>query len=80
VDVGADRDRAFLVGGIDHAEQRFGGVGGDREQADVIDYDQIDADQLPDRLLMLSSARGRRNSCASVSGVSHATVRPLSIA
>jgi hypothetical protein len=37
VDVGAERDRAFLVGGVDDAEERLGGVGGDREQPDIVD-------------------------------------------
>jgi hypothetical protein len=41
VDIGADRDRAFLVGGVDDSEQGVGGVGGDREQADIIDQDQV---------------------------------------
>jgi hypothetical protein len=49
VDVGADRDRAFLVGGVDDAEERFGGVWGDREQPDIVDQDEIGADQLADR-------------------------------
>ena len=47
----AEGDGAFLVGGVDDSEQRLGGVGGDRQQADVIDYEQIDADQLADRLV-----------------------------
>jgi hypothetical protein len=37
VNVWADRDRAFLVGGVDDAEQRLGGVGADRQESDVID-------------------------------------------
>ena len=45
VDVGADRDRAFLVGGVDDSEERVGGVGGDGQQSDVIDDEQIDPDQ-----------------------------------
>ncbi|HJS95897.1 MAG TPA: hypothetical protein VJ741_16655, partial [Solirubrobacteraceae bacterium] len=49
-DVGADRDRAFFVGGVDHAEQRLRGVGGDRQQADIVNEDEIGADQLRDGL------------------------------
>jgi len=51
VDVRAERDRAFLVGGVDDPEQRFGCVGGNGQQADVIDQDQIGADQLRDRFV-----------------------------
>ena len=50
VDVRGERDRAFLVGGVDDAEQRLGRVRGDRQQADVVDDDQVGADQLADRL------------------------------
>jgi hypothetical protein len=32
VQVRGDRDRAFLVGGVDEAVEAFGGVGGDGEQ------------------------------------------------
>jgi hypothetical protein len=49
VDV-AGRDAAFLVGGIDDPEERLGGVRCHREQADVVDDDQVGADQLADRL------------------------------
>jgi len=41
VDVGAHRDRPFLVGGVDDSEQSVGGVRGDWDQADVIDQDQL---------------------------------------
>ncbi len=41
VDVGADRDRAFLVGGVDDSEQRVGGVGGNRQQSDIVDQDEV---------------------------------------
>jgi hypothetical protein len=37
VQVGADRDGASLVGDVDEAVEAFGGVGSDREQADVVD-------------------------------------------
>lgn len=41
--VRGDRDRAFLVGGVDESVEPFGGAGSDREQADVIDDDQVGA-------------------------------------
>jgi hypothetical protein len=37
VNIGADRERSFFVGGVDDPEQRVGGIGGDWEQADVVD-------------------------------------------
>ena len=37
VQVGGQGDGAFLVGGVDDAVERFGGVGGDREETDVVD-------------------------------------------
>ncbi len=36
VQVGADRDGTFLVGGVDEAVEPFGGVRSDGEQADVV--------------------------------------------
>ena len=48
VQVAGDRQRAPLVGGVDDAEERFGGLEGNREHADVIDHDQIGADQPAD--------------------------------
>ena len=41
----------FLVGGVDDPEEGFGRVGGHREQADVVDQDQVRADQLGDGLV-----------------------------
>ena len=41
VEVGGERDGAFLVRGVDEALWALGGVGGHRQQADVIDDDQI---------------------------------------
>jgi hypothetical protein len=41
VQVGGDRDGAFLVGGVDEAVEAFGGVLGHREQPDVIDYHEV---------------------------------------
>jgi hypothetical protein len=41
VDVARDRDRAAFLGGVDHAEQRFGCLGRDREQAQVVNDDQV---------------------------------------
>ena len=37
VQVRRDRDGAFLVAGVDQPVEALGGVGGDREQPDVID-------------------------------------------
>jgi hypothetical protein len=80
VNVGADRDRSFFVGGADDPEQRLGRVGGHGQEADVIDTTRSARMSLPIALLTESSARWRRSSCASVSSVCHATVLPLSIA
>ena len=41
VQVGGDRQRAFLIGGVDDAEESLSGLLGDRDHADVIDHDQI---------------------------------------
>ena len=41
VEIGADRDAAFLVGGIDQAVEPFGGVGPDGQQADVVDLSGV---------------------------------------
>jgi len=41
MEVGGERDGAFLVGGIDQSVQALGGVGSHREQADVVDDDQV---------------------------------------
>ncbi|MGO8959188.1 MAG: hypothetical protein ACLQFR_17755 [Streptosporangiaceae bacterium] len=35
--VGADRNGASFVGGIDQAVEALGGVGADRQEADVVD-------------------------------------------
>jgi hypothetical protein len=51
VQVRRDRDRSFLIGGVDDAEQRLGRVRRDRKEPDIVDQHQIDADQLPDRLV-----------------------------
>ena len=41
VKVARQRDEAFLVGGADDAVERFGGFGGDRQQAYVVDHDDV---------------------------------------
>jgi hypothetical protein len=41
--VRADRDRPFLVGGVDESVEPLGGVRGDRQQSDVVDDDQVGA-------------------------------------
>ena len=51
VDVHGECDRAFLVGGVDHAEQRLRRYGRDGQQADVVNEDEIGTDQLRDRLV-----------------------------
>ena len=38
-----ERDGAFLVGGVDEAVEPFGGVGGHRQQSDVVDDDDVGA-------------------------------------
>jgi len=43
VQVGRDRDGPFLVCGIDESIEALGGVGSDFEQADVVDHDQVRA-------------------------------------
>jgi hypothetical protein len=45
VQVGADGERAAFVGGVDQSVEPFGGVRADREQPDVVDDDQVGADQ-----------------------------------
>ena len=39
VQVAGDRQRAALVGGVDDPEERFGGLQGNGQHADVIDDD-----------------------------------------
>jgi len=48
VQVRGERDGAFLVGGVDDAVERFGGLGGHGQQADVVDDDHIGAEDLAD--------------------------------
>ena len=43
VQVRADRYGAFLVGGVHDAVEALGGIVGDRQQADVVDDDQVGA-------------------------------------
>ena len=50
VEVGAHGHASFLVGGIDQAVEAFGGVGADRQQPDVIDHDQVGAQDAADGL------------------------------
>lgn len=45
-EVAGDRDRASFVGGVDQAVEAFGGVRGDGEETDVVDDDQVGADDL----------------------------------
>src|SRR5690242_5799339 len=44
VQVAADRERAPFVGGVDQPVEALGGVGADREEADVVDDDQVGSD------------------------------------
>ena len=48
--VAAQRDRAFLVSGIDEPVEALGGIGAHRKQPDVIDLDQIGAQDAADGL------------------------------
>ncbi len=41
VEVAADREAAGLVGGLDDAEEPFGGVGAAGQQADVVDAREV---------------------------------------
>ena len=41
VKVARQGDGAFLVSGVDDPVERFGGLGGDWEQADVVDHDDV---------------------------------------
>jgi hypothetical protein len=50
VQIGRDRHRAFLVGGVHQAVEALGGIGGHRQQSNVIDHDQLGAQDAPDRL------------------------------
>ena len=43
VKIARQGDGAFLVGGVDDAVERFGGLGGDREQAYVVYHDDVGA-------------------------------------
>ena len=43
------RDRAFLVRGVDDAKQRLGGVRCDWEQGDIVDDDPVRSDRRGDR-------------------------------
>ena len=43
VQVARDGDAAFLVGGVNEPVEAFGGVGGDGQQTDVVDDDEIGA-------------------------------------
>ncbi len=43
------RDRAFLVGGIDNAVESLSGLCRDRQESDVVDADQVGAHDLLDR-------------------------------
>ncbi len=43
VQVGGHHDGALLVAGVDEPVEAFGGVGGDRQEADVVNDDQVGA-------------------------------------
>jgi hypothetical protein len=42
VEVGADRDAAALVGGVDDPVEALGGVGADGQQPDVVDLSGVE--------------------------------------
>ena len=48
VKLGGDRDGAFLVSGVDEPVEVFGGVSSDFQQPDVIDQDQVGAEDPDD--------------------------------
>ena len=50
VQVAGDGDAAFLIGGVDEAVEALGGVGADGQQADVVDDDEVGAQDPADRL------------------------------
>jgi len=50
VQVGADRGTAPFVCGIYQAVEPFGGVGADRQQPDVVDHDEVGAQDAADGL------------------------------
>ena len=49
VKVRGDRHRAFLVGGVDQPVEAFGGVGRHRQQADIVNDNQLGAEDFADR-------------------------------
>lgn len=49
VQVGRHGDGSALVGDVDEPVEAFGGVGADREKPDVIDDDEVGADDGPER-------------------------------
>jgi len=50
VQVRAHRHAAFFVGGVDQPVEAFGGVGADRQEPDVVDHDQVRAQDAADGL------------------------------
>ena len=48
VKIARQGDGAFLVGGVDNAVERLGGLGCDRQQADVVDHDDVGAHDASD--------------------------------
>ena len=79
VQVRGERDRAFLVGGVDEAVETFGGVVGDRQQPDVIDDDQLGAQDPGDGLGDGVVGAVAATSAPRCSRVNQATLRPASI-
>ena len=58
VQIRGDDQRALLIGGIDQAIERFGFLGAGGQQADVVDHDQLGADDPLDDLAGRSLVRG----------------------
>jgi hypothetical protein len=50
VEVRGDGDRALLIRGVDEAVEAFGGVGGNGQEPDVIDHDEVRAQDPGDGL------------------------------
>lgn len=80
VQVARDGNRSAFVGSVDEAIESFGGVFRDREQTDVVDDDQVGADDPRQARAMESSARCRRTRAPRSSMVNQDTASPASTA
>jgi hypothetical protein len=79
VQVGRDRHGTFLVGGVDEAVETFGGVLGHREQADVVDNDELGAEHAGDGLadgVIRAVAADEDADCSRVNQATFVPARP----